>query len=217
MIALLLTVITQVQVPKWQDPPGAETPQIRALIDLAEKEVVTLGVTAVLSNANYDPVRPYLRFRDIIKKNASSKPVTMVTPIEPGERLELTLDLGKPDQLIYGYHTDARGAYGANGVHISGNSGDVKYARLFAYVKTGPDGKATLITIRPAGYPGGDLPQHIHFHVKTGRAFVSEIWFSDDPRITSAMRTREPSQALIVTPVRVKNGWRALAKVPLRQ
>lgn len=216
MIAICILALHQSPLLRFQDPPGPESESVRVQINLAEEEIVTRGVGSVLANANNDPIRPYPRFREAIKKHANSRPVTMVSPSEPGERLRLTFDLGVPDQLIYAYHTDARGAYGSNGIHISGNSGDDKFARLFAYIRTGPDGKAILHTIRPAGYPNGELPQHVHFRVEPRPAMVDEIWFSDDPRITPAMRDRGRNMALIVSPKKSNGIWEVTAKIALR-
>src|SRR5262245_33856122 len=196
------------EVPKWQPPPGEETTAIRALIDSAEKALAGgASVSKVLTDPAFDDVRPYPRFRELIRSHAPVGEVTMISLREPGEGLTLTFKLGKPGQLIYAYHTDARGAYGKNGVHIQATAGDVQYARLFAYVRTGPDGTATLHASRPIGYPHGDLPQHVHFHVEPGDTTVSEIWFSDDPRLTPAMRERGQGEALIVTPTKGPRGW----------
>src|SRR5262249_27911554 len=151
------------QVPKWQPPPGEETAAIRALIDSADKALSGgKSASAILADPAFDDVRPYPRFRELIRSHAPIGEVTMIAPQEPGEHLTLTFKLGKPGLTIYAYHTDSRGAYGKNGVHIQANSGDHDYARLFAYVRTGADGTAVLHTIRPVGYPQGELPQHVH-------------------------------------------------------
>lgn len=216
--SLIVALVLQSDLPKWQPPPGEESAQERALIDRAAKAMAAgTGVSSVLSDSYYDEVRPFPRFRDLIRLNAPSGEVTMVTPQEPGERLSLTFKLGKAGQTIYAYHTDARGAYGKNGVHIQANSGDDKYARLFAYVKTGPDGSATLHTIRPAGYPRGELPQHVHFRVAPVAAGGDEIWFSDDPRLTPVARERGRHSAIIVTPLKTSQGWTAAATIQLRE
>jgi len=205
------------EVPKWQAAPGEETEAIRALIDSAQKALAGgKSVSAVLSDPRFDDAHPYPRFRELIRKNAPVGDVTLISAREPGEPMTLTLQLDKPNQLIYAYHTDARGAYAKNGVHVQAVAGDFKHARLFAYVRTGSDGAATLHTIRPIGYPHGELPQHVHFHVEPSDATAGEIWFSDDPRLTPAMREHGKNEALIVTPVKNASGWVATAKIETR-
>jgi hypothetical protein len=46
---------------------------------------------------------------------------------------------------------------------------------------------------------------------------ASEIWFSDDPRLTPAMRERGRSDILIPTPTKGPKGWIATANVELRE
>ena len=214
--ACLAVALAQDSIPKWQAPPGDESPQIKALIDKAQQGLQSgEAASNFLSDRLFDEVRSYPRFRQAIRKFSPIGEVTVVSPDEPGERLDFTFDLGKPDQLIYLYHTDSRGAYAKNGVHFQANSGDHNFARLFAYVKTDKNGKARILTIRPAGYPGGELPQHIHFFVEPLRSKVDEIWFSDDPRLTQSVRQRGLNTAHIVTPIKSERGWRAEAKITL--
>jgi len=216
--ALFGAVVAQAQILQWQPAPNEESPAVQALIDSARKALADgKSASSVLADPAYDDARSYPRFRELIRTHAPVGEITMVSPQEPGERLTLTFRLGKPGQTIYAYHTDARGAYGKNGVHIQANSGDFKYARLFAYVRTGADGTATLHTVRPVGYPQGELPQHVHFHVEPTPATADEIWFSDDPRLTSAMRERGKGEALIVTPTKGTYGWVASADLSLRK
>jgi protocatechuate 3,4-dioxygenase beta subunit len=44
-----------------------------------------------------------------------------------------------------------------------------------------------LHTLRPSGYPRGDLPAHIHVETE---GLVTEILFEDDPRLTPVVRER---------------------------
>lgn len=216
-VVALLAVLVQADVPKWQAPPGDESPAIKRLIDTAGQRLEAgASASTILSDLAFDDARPYPRFRALIKVHAPTGKATIVSAKEPGEKLVITFQFGKSGQMVYAYHTDARGAYGKNGVHMQANSGDLKYARLFAYAKTGADGTATFTTIRPAGYPQGELPQHIHFHVEPLQATVGEIWFSDDPRLTPRVRERGQYEALIVKPHKSKEGWTATAKVTLR-
>lgn len=210
MVLAIALVVLQSPVPKWQDPPGEETKNIKALIDGASQDLDQgKSISAILSNTKFDEARPYPRFREQIKKHADDRPVTMVAATESGEPIDLTMKLPKPGLLVYLYHTDGRGAYGKNGVHIQANSGDIKHARLFAYAKTDPNGKAVFHTVRPMGYPNGELPQHFHFGIQPGTPAVGEIWFEDDPRLTPPWRERARQGAAVVAkPRRVGGRWK---------
>lgn len=77
---------------------------------------------------------------------------------------------------------------------------------------TDADGRYAFDTIRPAGYPGTDLPQHVHMHVlEVGRCtyYIDDILFEDDPRLTKAKR-RQLTQGRggngVATPKRDANG-----------
>jgi protocatechuate 3,4-dioxygenase beta subunit len=102
------------------------------------------------------------RFRELLRTHARQWRVVMVTPDEPGETLVVSgtiLDhLGGPipDALVYVYHTDARGIYSGEG-NVN--------PRLFAFMRTGADGRYEYRTIRPAGYPGTSVEPHVHYVV----------------------------------------------------
>lgn len=89
-------------------------------------------------------------------------------------------------------------------------AGDEKYARLFGYLTTNQDGHYEFRTIRPAGYPRSSLPAHIHIEIKVAgnkpRAFISEILFEDDPRLTKEMRDRASRERLFIFPVEREPG-----------
>jgi protocatechuate 3,4-dioxygenase, beta subunit len=62
---------------------------------------------------------------------------------------------------------------------------------LRARAKTNAQGEYVFETIRPAGYPGTDLPQHIHMHIiEPGRCtyYIDDVMFLDDPLLTAAKR-----------------------------
>jgi protocatechuate 3,4-dioxygenase beta subunit len=112
---------------------------------------------------------------------------------EPGEpmRIDGTVrDLsGHPVAgiIIYAYHTDAAGIYPRDDVH------HVRHGRLRAWARSDSGGRYRFETIRPAGYPGTDLPQHVHMHViEPGRCtyWIEDIQFDDDPRMTDGVRAR---------------------------
>lgn len=179
-------------------PPAKEPAEIVALIDdaastLSGKEK---DPGAVLADLRYLAAHEYPRFRALIKASAPSGTITIAGPDEPGTRLlargRVLDEQGRPvaGVLLYAYHTDAKGWYSHRGPHVGGNAGDMKHARLFGYVRTDGEGRFELRTIRPAGYPRSDLPQHIHMHFEAEgfRPLVTEILFDDDPRLSRAQR-----------------------------
>jgi protocatechuate 3,4-dioxygenase beta subunit len=194
-------------------PPGEETPEIRALIDRAKAALTARRtVNDLLTDEAVMPARAYPRFRALIRDNAPTGTIALVPSSEPGTKLQVRGSVkdanGRPmpDNMIYAYHTSAKGWYSDKAAHIGGNSGDVKHARLFAYVKTDAQGRYELRTIRPASYPNTELPQHIHVHIDgpNGRheALVTEILFEDDPRLTKSVREQFERSGNIVCPVK---------------
>lgn len=185
--------------PRFTPPPGEETAAIAALIDRAKADLEAGRATTndLLASPSWMPAHPWPRFRALIRRFARESRAVLVTPEEGGDRLRVTGTVrdsdGKPlaGALLYVYQTGAKGWYSDLSPHISGNGGDEQHARLFGYLRTGTDGRYELQTIRPAGYPHSDLPQHIHvegFHPKGTRTFVTELRFDDDPRLTPAQR-----------------------------
>ena len=107
---------------------------------------------------------------------------------EPGEPLRiegLVKDAqGKPVPgiVIYAYQTNAKGLY---------PTGAVRHGALRGWVISDASGRYTFDTIRPGGYPGTAIPQHVHMHViEPGRCtyYIDDVLFDDDPRLTPAQR-----------------------------
>ncbi len=115
--------------------------------------------------------------------------VVVSTADEPGEPLlvegrVLAADGRTPvaGASVYAYHTDATGSYGPHGN---------RDPRLRAYLRTDAEGRFRLRTIKPAPYPGGGIPAHIHFHFSPpegGPERVTEIVFEGEPWVTDRMR-----------------------------
>jgi protocatechuate 3,4-dioxygenase beta subunit len=178
-----------------QDPESAE---VKAAIDRAEHVLQTNGsnVSAILSDPDFLPVHGWPRFRELIKANASSSSLTIVTPEEPGSRLRVRMRVieadnsASPGALVYFYHTDAEGDYGPNVARIPLAGSDNNYSRLFGYAVTDVEGAIEFHSIRPGGYPDAEFPDHIHLRIwrPDNRSFGGEIWFADDPRIGDEAR-----------------------------
>ncbi|HEY8134386.1 MAG TPA: hypothetical protein VII12_21080 [Thermoanaerobaculia bacterium] len=94
---------------------------------------------------------------------ASPSRMKIAADNEPGQRMILTGHLfgadGKPrgGVTIFAYHTDAQGLYKRD------SHGD---ARLRGTLVTANDGSYEIDTIKPGPYPGGNIPAHIHFHLR---------------------------------------------------
>lgn len=178
-------------------PPAREPADIAAFIDDAARVLkeTPAGASDVLRDTRLLPAHEFPRFRELIRAHAPTGRVAISGADEPGTRLVAKCRVVAPDGapvpgvLVYAYHTDAKGWYSHRGPHVGGG-GDVRHARLFAYVRTDADGRFELQTIRPAGYPRSDLPQHIHLHFEAEgfRPLVSEILFDDDPRLSREQR-----------------------------
>jgi protocatechuate 3,4-dioxygenase beta subunit len=113
-----------------------------------------------------------------------SSKIVMVAPDEPGEPLIIRGTIfasdGKmplPGARLYVYHTDAKGLYRAD-------QDFKKPARIRGWMKTDSQGHYEFRTIKPAPYPGGTNPAHIH---PTADApgyparWIDEYWFEGDP------------------------------------
>ena len=119
-----------------------------------------------------------------------------IAPIdEPGEpmRIEGTVRDGDGRAvggvIVYAYQTNSRGLYPPD----EGFRGQAarRHGLLRGWAQTDADGRYRFDTIRPAGYPDSDLPQHVHMHVlEVGRCtyYIDDILFEDDPRLTEARR-----------------------------
>lgn len=132
-------------------------------------------------------------------------------PGEPGDKLVLTGRVYKPDGktpvggvIVYIHHTNARGIYP--------NRGDEKgwgrrHGYLRAWAKSNAEGDYRFETIRPAPYPGGDIPAHIHLIIKEPdrkEYWIDDVVFTDDPLVNDRYRhtLRNQGGSGIVTPTR---------------
>lgn len=209
--ALLAALTQAASEPRFTLPPGEETPEIRGLINRAEKALQSgRTVSEILADATYMPAHPWPRFRSAIRQHAKIGPLTLVSVSEPGEPLHVRGVVkdgqGKPlpGALLYVYQTSAKGWYAGAAAHVSGNSGDQRHARLFGYLKTDAAGRYEVRTIRPAGYPDSNLPAHIHVEIRSEnppRSRVTEICFDDDPRQTPEWRERTRREGFLICKV----------------
>lgn len=96
--------------------------------------------------------------------------------------------------IVYAYHTDDRGIYPRDD-RYEGSA--ARHGRLRGWARTDRLGRYRFDTIRPAGYPGTNIPQHVHMHiVEPGRCtyYIDDIHFEDDERFTGALRDELPGR-----------------------
>jgi protocatechuate 3,4-dioxygenase beta subunit len=123
---------------------------------------------------------------------------TRLAPVsEPGELLEASGRIYQPDGktpapgvILYAYHTDAGGIYPP----APGATGSARrHGRLRGWIKTNAKGEYKFATIKPASYPGRNIPAHIHLIVKEAdknEYYIDDFEFEDDPFLTERERER---------------------------
>lgn len=127
-----------------------------------------------------------------------------------------------PGVVIYAYQTNRAGIYPAGATSVSASAR--RHGTLRGWAETNARGEYAFDTIRPGGYPGTDIPEHIHLHViEPGRCtyYIDDVVFTDDTRLTAAQR-RAVSQGRggsgVVTPAKMTvdgNGWKATRHITL--
>ncbi len=91
--------------------------------------------------------------------------------------------------VIYAYQTDAEGNY---------RKSNTNHGKLRGWAITDDKGSYRFETVRPAAYPGREIPQHIHLHViepDKGTYYIDDVTFDDDPLLTQEKRTNKPCRA----------------------
>jgi protocatechuate 3,4-dioxygenase beta subunit len=169
------------------------------LLDEVKTKLQTrASASSILSDKKYLVLHPRTSFRDMIKEHATTDVLTITADNEPGKKIKVTGIIknkdGQPvvNALVYLYQTDSRGWYAADAPHVLMNEGDMRYARLFGYVRTDNNGKFELHTVKPSGYPQSDLPAHIHVHVMAEgyHSYITEFLFQDDERLRGEILNR---------------------------
>ena len=109
---------------------------------------------------------------------------------EPGQRLRITGVVYLPDGTtpavgvtLFLYQTDASGHYNL--------ADDPFQPRLRGWLRTDPDGRYEIETIKPGAYPRHTEPAHIHvqtFGPGIDEWFNDDFWFESDPLLTRQQR-----------------------------
>lgn len=181
------------------------------VISNIDKDLVSKKKTIsdILTDSRLMYLHSLTPFREVIKKNANTEEVTIVTTTEPGIRIvvngTVTDNSGKPlaNILVYFYHTSDKGWYSDTSVHIKKYEGDHRHSRLFGYVKTDSNGRFVIRTIRPNGYPQSGFAGHIHIQMwnKNGNYLLGipgELQFDDDIRMTAQRRQQSLSEGFLI-------------------
>jgi protocatechuate 3,4-dioxygenase beta subunit len=90
--------------------------------------------------------------------------------------------------ILYIYQTNREGLYISN---KNAKGWERRHGSLRGWIKTGKDGIYTFYTFRPAAYPNGLEPEHIHITVKEpnkNEYYIDEFSFDDDPLLTASKR-----------------------------
>ncbi|MBK6538507.1 MAG: intradiol ring-cleavage dioxygenase [Ignavibacteria bacterium] len=115
---------------------------------------------------------------------------------EKGQKLFITGTVYKldgktpaPNVVIYYWQTDNNGYYSPG----EGMNEEAKrHGHIRGWVKTDENGKYSIYTVRPAPYPNGNIPAHIHTSIKEpnidNEYYIDEFVFDDDRLLTSEKR-----------------------------
>ena len=153
---------------------------------------------------------------------APASSAVLVSPDEPGEPLLVTGTVVGPDGEtpvagveLYAYHADATGVYN--------EPNDNTNPRLKATVRTGADGRYQLRTIKPAAYPGGGIPAHIHYRL-SGGGFPdqrADLHFEGDPYLSERAKARSAERGRFgsIRPLEKGDdgGWLVVFDIRLRE
>lgn len=163
-----------------------------------------LLASSLLASPAIEPLRERADFHALVRRAApQTGPLAMTPPGEPGRALAIDGEVrdraGRPiaDALVYLFQTDASGVYTRAGAAV-GLGEDTP--RLFAWLRTGADGKFAVTTIRPGRYPNSRILEHVHAHVEVpGRPTLrSELVFADDPELDAAERAAVERRGWVV-------------------
>ncbi|MFZ6025160.1 MAG: intradiol ring-cleavage dioxygenase [Bacteroidota bacterium] len=84
--------------------------------------------------------------------------------------------------IVYYHQTDNDGYYSSRNDKPENQT---RHGHIRGWVKTGADGKYAIHTIRPAPYPGEQIPAHIHLMIKEpciqNEYWIDDLVFDDDP------------------------------------
>lgn len=109
--------------------------------------------------------------------------------------------------ILYIYHTNQKGIYETKGNETGWAK---RHGYIRGWVKTDKAGAYTFYTFKPASYPNGQAPKHIHIMVKEPNKheyYIDDFMFKSDPFLTNEIQNgmNRRGGSGIVKPVE-KNG-----------
>jgi protocatechuate 3,4-dioxygenase beta subunit len=131
------------------------------------------------------------------------KPLTWIDTLpdfhEPGPKLVVSGTIYEHDGrtpakgvILYVYHTDQKGEYSVKG---NENGWGKLHGYIRGWIRTNANGWYKFYTLKPAAYPGGGNPAHIHPIIKEPRVqpyWIDEYVFDGDPYLTAVDQKRPP-------------------------
>ena len=94
-----------------------------------------------------------------------------------------------PNMILYYWQTDNIGYY-SNNKNLHKDA--IRHGHIRGWVKTDRNGNYSIFTIKPAPYPNGNIPAHIHPVIKestiTNGYYIDDFVFDDDILLTGALR-----------------------------
>jgi protocatechuate 3,4-dioxygenase beta subunit len=122
---------------------------------------------------------------------------TLPDYFEPGPKLLVTGTVYKPggktpaaNVVVYIYHTDQKGIYSTKGNETGWGK---RHGYIRGWIKTNERGEYKFYTLKPAAYPGREIPAHIHATIKEhgiNEYWIDEFLFDDDPLLTATERKK---------------------------
>jgi protocatechuate 3,4-dioxygenase beta subunit len=123
--------------------------------------------------------------REVLPGHDAPSRIVIAPEGEPGQRLVIHGQVFAPDGetavegvVLYVYNTGTDGRYAPPGKRVP---------RLRGWVRTGPEGRYEVETIRPGSYPGGRTAAHVHVFL-WGAGYepqwTGELLFDDDPLVS---------------------------------
>jgi protocatechuate 3,4-dioxygenase beta subunit len=154
------------------------------------RRVLPVAVTVAL--ALLQTVGVHATWSDGPKAAGEGAPATaeLAGADEPGPRLVVAGRVFEPDGetpaagvTLYVYQTDRSGRYAPRGESVP---------RLRAWMTTDQEGRYEYRTVRPASYPGGRVPQHVHTQLWGAgwpKQWNRSLEFADDPLMSDRRRS----------------------------
>ena len=148
--------------------------------------------------AIYEYGDQFLDAIDTLPAFAENEPRLKIT----GTVLQADAKTPAPNVILYIYHTNRKGIYETRGDEQGWAK---RHGYIRGWIKTDASGRYSFYTFRPASYPNGREPQHIHITVKEpGKKeyYLDDFLFTDDPYLTSEIRNNRSNRggSGIVTP-----------------